>query len=103
MLTTSLWPSAVLCNGATGTVVDFIYHNNLQPPSLPIAVTVKFDEYEGPSIFEDKPNCVPICALRLTDLLIYLNIVMTRVKFICKHILDNMYNVVIQLHLYVIM
>lgn len=99
----SLWPSAVLCNGATGAVVDFIYHNNLQPPSLPIAVTVKFDEYEGPSIFEDKPNCVPICALRLTDLLIYLNIVMTRVKFICKHILDNMYNVVIQLHLYVIM
>lgn len=75
MLTTSLWPSAVLCNGATGTVVDFIYHNNLQPPSLPIAVIVKFDEYEGPSIFEDKPVCSNMCtkAHRLTDIFKYCN------------------------------
>ena len=66
MLTMNLWPSVGLCNGATGTVVDFIYHSNLQPPSLPIAVIVQFDEYEGPSIFEDKPNCVPICPVTVT-------------------------------------
>lgn len=28
MLTMNLWPSVGLCNGATGTVVDFIYENN---------------------------------------------------------------------------
>ena len=56
MLTMNLWPSVGLCNGATGTVVDFIYDNNLQPPSLPIAVIVQFDEYDGPSIFENRPK-----------------------------------------------
>ena len=60
MLTMNLWPSVGLCNGATGTVVDFIYHSNLQPPSLPIAVIVQYDEYEGPS------NCVPICPVTVT-------------------------------------
>lgn len=28
MLTMNLWPSVGLCNGATGTVVHFIYQNN---------------------------------------------------------------------------
>ena len=51
ILTMNLRPTVGLCNGATGTVVDFIYHNNSQPPSLPIAVVVQFDDYEGPSIF----------------------------------------------------
>ena len=31
MLTMNLWSSVGLCNGATGTVVDFIYQK--QPPT----------------------------------------------------------------------
>lgn len=46
-------------------IVDFIYDNNLQPPSLPIAVIVQFDEYDGPSIFENRPVCVPICPVTI--------------------------------------
>ena len=61
MLTMNLWPAVGLCNGATGTVLDFIYQNNQQPPDLPIAVIVKFDVYRGPSISQTLPSCVPIC------------------------------------------
>ena len=61
MLTMNLWPAVGLCNGATGTVIHFIYQNNHQPPDLPIAVIVKFDNYRGPSISETLPSCVPIC------------------------------------------
>ena len=34
MLTMNLWSSVGLCNGATGTVVDFIFQNDHQPPAL---------------------------------------------------------------------
>ena len=61
MLTMNLWPAVGLCNGATGTVIHFIYKNNHQPPDLPIAVIVKFDNYRGPSLSEALPSCVPIC------------------------------------------
>ena len=44
MLTLNLWIYVVLCNGATGTVVEFIYAINQQPPDLPIAVIVMFDD-----------------------------------------------------------
>lgn len=60
MLTMNLWPTVGLCNGATGTVIDTIYENNHQPPDMPIAVTVKFDDYLGPSINDTLPSCVPI-------------------------------------------
>ncbi|CAB3977885.1 ATP-dependent DNA helicase PIF1 [Paramuricea clavata] len=43
MLTMNLWPSAGLCNGATGYIEDIIYAQNQEPPLLPIAVVVKFD------------------------------------------------------------
>ena len=36
---------------------------NQQPPDLPIAVIVKFDEYTGPSINNKVPQCVPICPI----------------------------------------
>ena len=45
MLTMNLWPAVGLCNGETWTVIHFIYQNNHQPPDLPIAVIVKFDNY----------------------------------------------------------
>ena len=52
MLTVNLWTDAGLCHGATGTLIDFIYANNNEPPDLPEAVIVKFDKYRGPSITE---------------------------------------------------
>ena len=66
MLNMNLWPTVGLCNGATGTVVDFIYQNNQQPPDLPIAVVVKFDIYRGPSISNTLPSCVPICPVTVS-------------------------------------
>ena len=36
MFTMNLWSSVGLCNGAIGTVADFIYQNNHQPPDLPM-------------------------------------------------------------------
>ena len=60
MLTMNLWPSVGLCNGATGKVVDIIYKTSHQPPDLPIAVIVKFNDYVGPSISKDIPSLVPI-------------------------------------------
>ena len=60
MLTINLWVNVGLCNGATGTVVDIIYEVKHQPPDLPIAVIVHFDDYRGPSISDTLPSCVPI-------------------------------------------
>ena len=45
MLTMNLWSSVGLCNGATRTVAHIIYQNNHQPPDLPIAVIVEFENY----------------------------------------------------------
>ena len=66
MLTMNLWASVGLCNGATGTVIDIIYEINHQPPDLPIAVVVKFDDYRGPSISETQQSCVPICPITVS-------------------------------------
>ena len=59
MLTMNLWHSAGLCNGSTGTVIDIIYAPSHTPPSLPIAVIVRFDNYIGPSLF-NRESCVSI-------------------------------------------
>lgn len=67
MLTMNLWTDVGLCNGATGFVVDFIYANNQQPPDLPIAVIVKFDDYAGPSLSNVLPGCLPICPITITS------------------------------------
>ena len=63
MLTMNLWSCVGLCNGATGTVVDTIYQNNYQPPDLPIAVMVEFENYRDPVFIESKPLCIPICPI----------------------------------------
>ena len=67
MLTMNLWTDVGLCNGATGTVIDFIYADNHQPPDLPQAVIVKFDNYKGPSISKSISSCVPICPIIVTS------------------------------------
>ena len=63
MLTMNLWPSVGLCNGSAGTVVDIIYKTSHQPPDLPIAVIIKFDDYIGPSISNKIPffSCYSSC------------------------------------------
>ena len=67
MLTVNLWTDVGLCNGATGTLIDFIYANNTEPPHLPEAVIVKFDKYRGPSISDPISSCVPICPITVTS------------------------------------
>ena len=59
MLTRNLWVSKGLCNGSMGYVVDVVYSEGFETPSLPVAVIVQFDGYTGPSFFE-KERCVPI-------------------------------------------
>ena len=67
MLTMNLWPGVGLCNGATGTVVDIIFQNNHQPPDLPIAVIVEFENYTGPVFSQSRPMCVPICSITISS------------------------------------
>ena len=43
MLTMNLRSGVGLCNGATGTVIDFIFERNHQPPELPVAVIVQIE------------------------------------------------------------
>lgn len=67
MLTRNLWTDKGLCNGSMGYVKDIIYQEGDSPPNIPIAVVVQFDGfYEGPSICEDQPRCVPIIPLSNT-------------------------------------
>ena len=66
MLTMNLWPDVSLCNGSTGTLIDFIYQVNQQPPDLPVSVIVQFDNYTGPSVNNTVPCCVPICPATAT-------------------------------------
>ena len=67
MLTMNLWPSVGLCNGATGTVIAFIFKNNHQPPALPIAVIVQFENYTGPSLIDTQPSYVPVCPIAVSS------------------------------------
>ena len=61
MLTANLWQQIGLCNGAAGTVYEFIYYaEGHSPPSLPISVLVDFDNYIGPSFLHQLPKCIPI-------------------------------------------
>ena len=64
MLMMNLWTDVGLCNGALGTVLDFVYAEGQQPPCLPIFVLVQFDdEYKGPSVSSLFQRCVPICPI----------------------------------------
>ena len=58
MLTMNLWPSVGLCNGATGTVIDFIFESTHPPLDLPAAVMVHFENHRGPSFDDTRPSCV---------------------------------------------
>ena len=62
-LTSNLWVDMGLVNGAMGTIVAICYRNGESPPNLPIAVTVRFDSYRGPTLPD---GTVPITPLRHT-------------------------------------
>ena len=63
MLTANLWVDKGLVNGAMGTVVAICYRSGQSPPNLPIAVTVRFDSYRGPTLSD---GTIPITPLRRT-------------------------------------
>ena len=63
----NLWSTVGLCNGATGTVIDFIFESNHQPPTLPVAVIVQFENYRSPSFDDTRPSCVPICPITVSS------------------------------------
>ena len=58
MLTSNLWTDAGLVNGAMGTVQAICYRSG-GPPSLPVAVMVKFDKYRGPTLHDGSVPIVP--------------------------------------------
>ena len=64
MLTTNLWVQVGLVNGAMGTVVAICYDDaGESPPRLPVAVTVRFDSFSGPTLSD---GSIPITPLRRT-------------------------------------
>ena len=58
MLTSNLWTDAGLVNGAMRTVQAICYQSG-SPPSLPVAVMVKFDKYRGPTLHDGSVPIVP--------------------------------------------
>ena len=61
MLVQNLWIDKVLCNGAMGEATSIVYAPNNTPPSLPVAVMVKFDNYSGPKFLStDSITIVPV-------------------------------------------
>ena len=67
MLTTNLWTEAGLVNGAMGTVQDILFGEDQGPPSLPVAVFISFDNYEGPTITNlESARVVPIAPIQRT-------------------------------------
>lgn len=59
MLTTNLWVETGLVNGAMGTILAICYQHG-QPPDLPTAVMVQFDNYSGPTLNDNSVPIVPI-------------------------------------------
>ena len=66
MLTANIWTQAGLVNGAMGTIQDILFKNE-GPPSLPVAVFISFDKYEGPTISTSEGvKVVPIVPIKRT-------------------------------------
>ncbi len=64
MLTANLWTKTGLVNGSMSTVVDIIFEGN-GPPSLPIAVFIKFDTYNGSTVKTlEGEEVVPIAPIK---------------------------------------
>ena len=61
MHTANLWVDKGIVNGSMGIVVAICYRNGETPPNLPIAVTVKFDSYSGPTLTDSSLPIIPLC------------------------------------------
>ncbi|GBC22271.2 ATP-dependent DNA helicase PIF1-like [Rhizophagus irregularis DAOM 181602=DAOM 197198] len=65
MLRANLSVKTGLVNGSVGMIDDILFQENQGPPSLPIAVLVEFDNYNGLTIISTKGNkVVPITLIR---------------------------------------
>ena len=60
MLSSNLWVEMGLVNGAMGTIQAICYHEDETPPNLPVAVTVLFDNYTGPTLPDVTVPIVPL-------------------------------------------
>ena len=60
MLTADLWVDMGLVNGAKGTVVAIYYGSIGASLQLPVAVTVRFDSYQGPTLSVGTVSITPI-------------------------------------------
>ncbi len=64
MLTANLWTEVRLVNGSIGTIQDLLFKEDQEPPSLPIAVLIFFDNYTGPTISNlEGERVVPIAPI----------------------------------------
>lgn len=64
MLTANIWTEASLVNGSMGTIQDIIFKGQ-GPSSIPVAVLIKFDKYEGPTISnKEGVKVVPIVPIK---------------------------------------
>ena len=67
MLRINLWTEVGLVNGSVGTIQGIMFEEGQGPPSLPIAVLVEFEGYNGPAIITAEGNkIVPIAPIRHT-------------------------------------
>ncbi|KAH9316675.1 hypothetical protein KI387_025302, partial [Taxus chinensis] len=60
MLLCNLCVEVGLVNGSIGTIQDIIYTAGSKPPSLPMSVIVRFDNYTGPAWDTINPKSIPI-------------------------------------------
>ena len=60
MLSSNLWVEMGLVNGAMGTIQAICYHEGCSPPDLPMAVTILFDGYTGPTLSNSTVTIPPI-------------------------------------------
>src|SRR2546421_7343776 len=66
MLRTNLWTEAGLVNGSVGTIQEVIFEENQEPPSLPIAIMVEFDNYSSPAMSINEKRLISISPVRHT-------------------------------------
>jgi len=66
MLTANIWTQAGLVNGSMETIQDILFKEQ-GPPSLPVAVFISFEKYEGPTISNSEGvKVVPIVPIKRT-------------------------------------
>jgi len=62
MLTANLWVQAGLVHRAMGMVVAICYDDaGISLPNLPVAATMRFDLYSGPTLPDGSVPIIPFC------------------------------------------